>query len=91
MLTLSTSRRARIEARISSINSQITALETAIDSAVTKDVEEYSFNSGDGSQRVIYKSLDEMQIAVDKLYRMLEYQYNLLRGRGIVQMVARRR
>jgi len=62
-----------------------------MESAVAKDIGEYSFNSGDGSQRAVNRKLEDMQNTLDQLYRMREYQYNLLRGRGIVQMVARRR
>jgi len=91
MLTLSSTRRARIQARITALTAQITALETAIETAVAKDIEEYSFNSGDGSQRAVNRKLEDMQKSVDILYRQREYQYNLLRGRGIMQMVARRR
>jgi hypothetical protein len=59
--------------------------------AVAKDIEEYSFNSGDGSQRAINRDLSEMQDTVDRLYRTLEHLYSLLRGRGLVRMAARRR
>lgn len=91
MLTLSSSRRTRIEAQITAIETRITALETALETAVSKDIEEYSFNSGDGSQRAVNRTIKEMETSLDVLYRRREYLYNLLRGRGIVQMVARRR
>lgn len=91
MLTLSAARRARIQARITALEAQITAMEAAMLTASAKDIEEYSFNSGDGSQRVVNRDLDKMQKALDVLYRLLEYQYNLLRGRGIVRMTVGRR
>lgn len=91
MLTLSSTRKARIQARITALTAQITALETAITTAVAKDIEEYSFNSGDGSQRAVNRKLDDMQNTLDRLYRIREAQYNLLRGRGIVRMKIRRR
>lgn len=91
MLALSSARRARILARITALDAQITALETAIEDAVAKDIEEYSFNSGDGSQRAVNRKLDELNHSLDVLYRRREHWSNLFRGRGIVQMVARRR
>ena len=91
MLTLSSSTRARLQARITALDAQITALETAIESAMAKDIEEYSFNSGDGSQRAVNRKLEDMQTSVDRLYRMREYLHNRLRGRGIMRMVAYRR
>lgn len=91
MLTLASSRRTRIEAQITAINTRITALETAVENAVSKDVESYYFNSGDGAQRAVNRKLEEMETTLDYLYRRREYLYNLLRGRGIVQMVVRRR
>lgn len=91
MLTLSSARRARILARVTALTAQITALETALETAVAKDVEEYSFNSGDGSQRAVHRDLADMEHRLDILYRRREAAYNLLRGRGIVRMTARRR
>lgn len=91
MLTLSTARRARINARITALTSQITAAETAMETAVAKDIEEYTFNSGDGSQRAVNRDLDKMQKNIDNLYRTREHLYNKLRGRGIIRMSIRRR
>jgi len=91
MLTLSSARKSRILLRITALTAQITALETAITTAVAKDIEEYSFNSGDGSQRAVNRKLEDMQGTLDRLYRIREAQYNLLRGRGIVRMKIRRR
>ena len=86
MLALSPSRKARIEARITSYESQVTALETAIATCVSTDVQTYDFNSGDGEQRVTRRTISEMRKELDILYRLIEHNYSLLRGRGIVQM-----
>lgn len=91
MLAISPNRKARIQARIALIESQISTLETAISSALASHIEEYTFNSGDGSQRAVNRTTSEMQRTLDNLYRQLEFQYNLLRGRGIVKMVMARR
>jgi hypothetical protein len=91
MLTLSSSRRARIQARITALDAQITAMETAMENAVAKDVEEYTFNSGDGSQRAVNRDLDQMQKTLDNLYRIREHQHNILKGRGIMRATINRR
>ena len=91
MLTLSAARRTHIQTRITAITAQLTALDAAMLLASAKDIEEYSFNSGDGMQRAINRDLLDMQKSSDVLFRTLEYLHNLLRGRGIVRGVIRRR
>lgn len=91
MLALTTARKERIEARLAALEARAVSLETAISSAMESHIQEYSFNSGDGAQRVVNRSISAMQQSLDLLYRQIDFQYNLLHGRGLVQISMRRR
>ncbi len=83
------------QARINRIQARITALEAqqiAIDAAIAagNELGEYRFDSGEGSQRVRYRSLKGMTDASYNLDRLIEHLYRKLQGTGIVNMNLRR-
>lgn len=83
------------QARIDRITARITALETqqaAIDTAIAagNELGEYRFDSGEGSQRVRYRSLKAMTDASYNLDRLIEHLYRKLQGTGIVNVNLRR-
>jgi hypothetical protein len=76
---------------ITAYEAQLDALYASMLTGSTKDIEEYSFNSGDGSQRAIHRDLSDIQKAIDIIERKIEHWYSRLRGRGIVRMSNGRR
>lgn len=79
-----------LEARVVTYEAQILALQLAIDSGTT-EIAEYRLDTGEGSQRVVYRSLDQMMDLQDKLYRRLDSVNRRLLGNGVVIMSVKRR
>jgi coenzyme F420-reducing hydrogenase delta subunit len=83
------------QARIDRITARITALEaqqTALDAAIVagNEIGEYRFDSGEGSQRVRYRSIASLTKASYNLDRLIESLYRKLQGTGIVNVNLRR-
>jgi coenzyme F420-reducing hydrogenase delta subunit len=83
------------QARIDRIQARITILEAqqvAVDAAIVagNEIGEYRFDSGEGSQRVRYKSLKELLETNYNLDRLIEHLYRKLQGTGIVNLNLRR-
>ena len=78
----------RIQARITALETQQTAIDAAI--AAGDEIGEYRFDSGEGSQRVRYKSIDSLMKSSYNLDRLIEHLYRKLQGTGIVNMNLRR-
>lgn len=78
--------------QLTRINSQITALETALDSAYeNSEVEEYSFNSNEGSQRTKRRSIKELSQELEKLDSRKMRILNKLYGHAIINLNLRRK
>lgn len=78
----------RIQARITALETQQTALDAAI--AAGNEIGEYRFDSGEGSQRVRYKSIKTLLESSYNLDRRIESLYRKLQGTGLVNMNLRR-
>ena len=57
----------------------------------TTDIEEYRFDSGDGSQRVKYRSLKEMTDRKDYLIRQIDFLNRKINGCVLTRLDLRRR
>lgn len=91
MSCLTTSRRAEILARISKLEAQLVIANDTLDSGLSTDIREYRFDSGEGSQRVEYKTFDEMTKIVDWLESRIDYLRRKLNGTGLLSMNLRRK
>lgn len=92
MSCLTASTRSRLLARKTTLETLITAAEAALTSALeTGDVESYTFDSGEGSQRTKYRSLEDIQKNLDWLYSRLDFITRRLNGTGIVNLNLRRK
>ena len=78
--------------QLTRVNTQITALETALDSAYENaEVEEYSFNSTEGSQRTKRRSIREISQELEKLESRKMRILNKLYGHAIININLRRK
>lgn len=83
---------ATIRAEIATLDAQITAAETAYTSALTNgEVEEYRFDSGDGSQKAIRRSPKELRVEIEALKGSRARLQRQLSGTSNVNMNLRRR
>ncbi|MCK5504572.1 MAG: hypothetical protein KAJ10_05390 [Thermodesulfovibrionia bacterium] len=89
MSYITPTKKARVEARISAKEAQLAKLDTAYEAAST-EIEEYRFDSGDGSQRSKYRSLEKIGKEIERLEREIERLYQTLNGTGIVNLNLRR-
>ena len=80
--------RARYEARITRIEAQILALDSAL--ANFDETKGYAFDSGTGRQQVTYRSALELQTAIRQLESDLDYYQGRLAGTGLVALTLRR-
>lgn len=78
----------RIQARITALEAQQTAIDAAI--VAGDEIGEYRFDSGEGSQRVRYRSLDSLMTISDNLDRKIEHLYGKLQGTGVINLNLRR-
>lgn len=80
----------RIE--LTRIRNQITLIETSLDSAYeNSEIEEYSFNSGEGQQRTKRRSIKELSQELDRLEARKMRLLNKLYGRAIINLNMRRK
>ena len=93
-MSLNRERRDRIKKRIEILEIQLEHLEDALTNNVSAGgghVKEYSFNSGEGTQRTVYRRIDEVMDARDRVESQLERLYRIIGGRGIVSINVRRK
>ena len=84
--------RTEYERQLTSVTAQITKLETAIDDAYeNSEVEEYAFNSGEGSQRTKRRSIKELTTELEKLENKKLRLMRKLYGHAVVNMNLRRK
>lgn len=89
---LTDARRARIKARITQKEAQLTALNTSYDAAISKsEISQYRFDSGEGSQSAKRRDPADILKSIASLESQLEYLYRQLNGGGLVRMNLRRR
>lgn len=91
MTCLSASTRAEITARIERLNTQLTAANDTLDNAATGGILEYRFDSGEGAQRVEYRSMNEMLKIIDWLEARIGALTRRLNGAGLSTMTLRRK
>lgn len=92
MACISSERRAELEARKATLDTRIAALDAAyLDALESGGVKSYSFNSGEGSQRTEYRTLEEMQDALDRMEAQRQRIINILAGKGIMYSGLRRK
>lgn len=91
MPCLNTSKRAAILARITKLKTQLVIANDTLDSGLSTDIREYRFDSGEGSQRVEYKTFKEMTAIVDWLESRIDYLTRKLNGTGLLNMNLRRK
>ena len=88
---LTSTKRAILQARIDKLDEQIDALETALDGAiVTMGVEDFRFDSGDGSQRQTNRNPKEINDLLDDLNARRDRYQRILDGTGVVSIGLRR-
>jgi len=91
MTCLNTTTRVAIIARITKYETLLESAYDAIDSGGSSDIGEYSFDSGEGSQRVKYRSLADLQKYIEWLESRIGYLYRRLNGTGLVNLNLRRK
>lgn len=90
MSCLTSTNRTKLEARKALLEANITALYTALTSGST-EVKEYRFDPNGASQRVQYRSLNEISSTIDILERRLDSIDRRLAGTGLTSLVLKRR
>ncbi len=89
---LTSTRRAEITAIIAKFDAQILLLEASFDSQLENaGIEETRFDSGDGSQKVIFRSPEESLKMLNFLTSRRNRYQGMLDGTGIVSIGLRRK
>jgi hypothetical protein len=88
---LTSARKTQLTADLARVNSQLTALYTAYSESITNsEVEEYGFNSNEGSQRTTRRKPKEIRQEIDVLESKRDQITKKLNNTGIVNMNLRR-
>ena len=90
MTCLSTERQEQYQAELDSLETQLTALNTAIASGVLH-IKSISLDTGEGKQTSTYRSADEMYKAAEYLQSRIDRLINILNGTGLVNLNLRRK
>jgi hypothetical protein len=90
MSCLTTERRAEYQAQLDKLETQLTAIETAIDSGVLH-VESASLDTNEGKQTTKYRSAKELYEAHEFILARIDRLRNILRGTGVVNLNLRRK
>lgn len=81
---------ARIEALIATKQAQLALANTTYSSLLEQDIEEYSFNSNEGSQRARRVKLSMIKDQIDSLEAEIERLSRRLKQGGLVNITLRR-
>jgi hypothetical protein len=84
-------RKIRLQTQLTTVQAQITALNTALTEMSTSGVQSYSFSSGEGEQRTTRRSLKEITESLSQLLATEAHLINELYGMGIVAVKLRRK
>jgi hypothetical protein len=84
-------RKARLQNELSSVQTQISNLESVLTEMSATGNQSYAFDSGEGSQRTTRRSLKDIQDSIDRLYARESHLINELYGMGIVSVRLRRK
>jgi hypothetical protein len=92
MACLSPTQRAYLQADLVRINSQLEKAYESFDRALeAMDVEEYRFNSGEGSQQTKQYDIKKINVLIESLESRRDKIVRKLEGRGLVNMNLRRK
>lgn len=89
-MSLSAAERAQIVARIAKKQSQLDLANETFDKLLAKDIEEYRFDSNEGSQRARRVQLKMFRDVIDSLEASIDRETRRLRRGGIVNLILRR-
>jgi uncharacterized coiled-coil protein SlyX len=90
-MSYQSARKSRLQARKTSLESQIATLENTLDGLLSSEVEEYRFDDGEGAQRVKRRKFKEVQDQLDSLESRLDAVCRELAGLGLVVSRLRRK
>jgi hypothetical protein len=87
------SRYDTLVARLASKQAQLVALNAAVLRAESKEIASFELDTGLGEakQRVTYRNLESMMLAVDRLEKEIDHISRTLNGRAFVRILTNRR
>ena len=89
---LSTWRKARYQAYLSTYEGRLTSVQSQIALLMETPVESYNFNAGDGgSQQAAYRKLKDLQDQEDWLLAQINKYASLLYGGAVITFAVRRK
>jgi len=90
MSCLSAEDRARIEAQIATKEAQLALANATYEKLLKQDIEEYRFDSNEGSQRARRFKMSEVKDQIDSLEAAIDRLRRKLRCGGLTNIVLRR-
>ena len=84
-------RRARLFAQLAKVQALLASLYASMTTASGTDIESYSFDSGEGSQRVTRRKLQSILDEIERLEATEEHLINEIYGVGVVAIQQRRK
>lgn len=92
MACLTSSKRAAYQADLDKVNELIAKALTSYERALeNQDVEEYRFNSGEGSQMTKQADIKKLWANLESLYSRRDWLERRLNGKGVVNLNMRRK
>ncbi len=92
MACISASKKAMLLEQLTRVNTQIEKANDTLDRAIeAMDVEEYSFNSNEGTQKTKQADITKIEKLLETLYSRRDRILRQLQGRGLVNMNLRRK
>lgn len=86
-----TARKARLQAQLTSVQTQIENLTDIMTEMSATGAQSYAFDSGEGSQRTTRRTLKDIMDSLDRLRATESHLINELYNMGIVSVKLRRR
>ena len=90
MSYLSASERARIQALIDTKTAQLAIANETYEKLLANEIEEYRFDSNEGSQRARRVKINDLKSQIDSLEAEIERLNRRLKAGGLVSVVLRR-
>ncbi len=91
MPILSTTKRTRIRVSIAKKEASLAIAQDTLDEILANQAQEYRFDSNEGSQRMEYKKISDLERLIEKLEAQIDWLYRKLEGGNVVELNMRRK
>lgn len=89
-MTFKSTRIIRLKARLATKETQLSALNDLYDDLVSKSLNEYVLNTGEGMQKGVRVRLEDVEKQITKLESQIDFLYRRIYTTGLIRFTVKR-